>query len=174
MVPGCAGETTSRIGVADRHHRVAQAEHLDARIVEGDLDAEHVAERVDRRLELARHQRDLTQTHGAILLEVGQLNRDGPVAPIRPVWTNPRGIALRFGEGRISGVLAAGLGALSLLAVLCFRYPALLTTRGPARRLPGAAAARRALRRAAARARPSRRSRWRSRGGPRSASRASR
>jgi len=39
-----------------------------------------------------------------------------------------RGIALRFGEGRISGVLAAGLGALSLLAVLCFRYPELLTT----------------------------------------------
>lgn len=38
------------------------------------------------------------------------------------------GIALRFGEGRISGVLATALGALSLLAVLCFRYPALLTT----------------------------------------------
>ena len=42
--------------------------------------------------------------------------------------SDPRGIALRFGEGRISGVLATGLGALSLLAVLCFRYPALLTT----------------------------------------------
>ena len=41
---------------------------------------------------------------------------------------DPAGIALRFGEGRISGVLAVGLGALSLLAVLCFRYPALLTT----------------------------------------------
>lgn len=41
---------------------------------------------------------------------------------------DPRGIALRFGEGRISGVLATSLGALSLLAVLCFRYPALLTT----------------------------------------------
>jgi lathosterol oxidase len=39
-----------------------------------------------------------------------------------------RGIALRFGEGRISGVLAVALGALSLLAVLCFRHPALLTT----------------------------------------------
>jgi lathosterol oxidase len=39
-----------------------------------------------------------------------------------------RGIALRFGEGRISGVLATGLGVLSLLAVLCFRYPAWLTT----------------------------------------------
>jgi lathosterol oxidase len=40
----------------------------------------------------------------------------------------PSGIALRFGEGRISGVVAVSLGALSLLAVLCFRYPALLTT----------------------------------------------
>lgn len=35
---------------------------------------------------------------------------------------------LRFGQGRISGVLAVALGGLSLLAVLCFRYPALLTT----------------------------------------------
>ncbi len=34
----------------------------------------------------------------------------------------------RFGEGRISGVLGVALGALSLLAVLCFRYPELLTT----------------------------------------------
>jgi len=42
--------------------------------------------------------------------------------------TNPQGIALRFGEGRISGVLATGLGGLSLLAVLCFRFPSLLTT----------------------------------------------
>jgi lathosterol oxidase len=42
--------------------------------------------------------------------------------------SDPRGIALRFGEGRISGVLAVSLGALSLLAVLCFRYPSLLTT----------------------------------------------
>jgi lathosterol oxidase len=40
----------------------------------------------------------------------------------------PRGIALRFGEGRISGALATGLGALSLLSVLCFRYPEILTT----------------------------------------------
>jgi lathosterol oxidase len=38
------------------------------------------------------------------------------------------GIALRFGEGRISGVLAVSLGGLSLLAVLCFRHPGLLTT----------------------------------------------
>jgi lathosterol oxidase len=38
------------------------------------------------------------------------------------------GIALRFGEGRISGVIAVALGALCVLAVLCFRYPALLTT----------------------------------------------
>jgi lathosterol oxidase len=38
------------------------------------------------------------------------------------------GIALRFGEGRISGVLAISLGGLSLLAVLCFRHPELLTT----------------------------------------------
>ena len=30
--------------------------------------------------------------------------------------------------GRISGILSLSLGGLSLLAVLCFRYPALLTT----------------------------------------------
>ncbi len=34
----------------------------------------------------------------------------------------------RFGEGRISGVLSVFLGALCVLAVLCFRYPELLTT----------------------------------------------
>jgi len=35
---------------------------------------------------------------------------------------------LRFGEGSISGVIAVALGALSLLAVLCFRFPEWLTT----------------------------------------------
>jgi sterol desaturase/sphingolipid hydroxylase (fatty acid hydroxylase superfamily) len=35
---------------------------------------------------------------------------------------------LRLGEGKISGLLSVALGALSLLAVLCFRYPELLTT----------------------------------------------
>jgi len=34
----------------------------------------------------------------------------------------------RLGEGRLSGALAVALGALSLLAVLCFRFPELLTT----------------------------------------------
>ena len=34
----------------------------------------------------------------------------------------------RLGEGKISGVLSLSLGALSLLAVFCFRYPELLTT----------------------------------------------
>ncbi len=34
----------------------------------------------------------------------------------------------RFGEGKISGVLSVALGALCVLAVLCFRYPELLTT----------------------------------------------
>ena len=33
-----------------------------------------------------------------------------------------------LGDGRLSGTLSLGLGALSLLAVLCFRYPELLTT----------------------------------------------
>ena len=33
-----------------------------------------------------------------------------------------------IGDGRLSGALSLGLGALSLLAVLCFRYPELLTT----------------------------------------------
>jgi hypothetical protein len=37
-------------------------------------------------------------------------------------------LELRFGAGRISGVLSAVLGGLSLLAVLCFRFPELLTT----------------------------------------------
>lgn len=35
---------------------------------------------------------------------------------------------LRLGEGQISGLVSVALGALSLLAVLCFRYPELLTT----------------------------------------------
>jgi len=34
----------------------------------------------------------------------------------------------RFGEGAISGALSVALGGLSLLAVLCFRFPELLTT----------------------------------------------
>ena len=40
----------------------------------------------------------------------------------------PAAQEFRFGEGRISGVLSLALGGLSLLAVLCFRFPALLTT----------------------------------------------
>ena len=35
---------------------------------------------------------------------------------------------MRFGDGRISGSLSVGLGALCVLAVLCFRYPEWLTT----------------------------------------------
>lgn len=34
----------------------------------------------------------------------------------------------RFGSGKISGAISVTLGALCVLAVLCFRYPALLTT----------------------------------------------
>ncbi len=34
----------------------------------------------------------------------------------------------RFGEGRLSGALSLALGALALLAVLCFRFPEWLTT----------------------------------------------
>ncbi len=34
----------------------------------------------------------------------------------------------RLGDGRLSGALALALGGLALLAVLCFRFPALLTT----------------------------------------------
>ncbi len=33
-----------------------------------------------------------------------------------------------FGDGRLSGALSLGLGVLSLFAVLCFRFPELLTT----------------------------------------------
>src|SRR5262245_15564766 len=37
-------------------------------------------------------------------------------------------VEFRLGDGRLSGVLGVALGALSLLAVLCFRFPELLTT----------------------------------------------
>jgi sterol desaturase/sphingolipid hydroxylase (fatty acid hydroxylase superfamily) len=46
--------------------------------------------------------------------------------------TEPREAAgeleFRLGDGRLSGALGVGLGGLSLLAVLCFRFPELLTT----------------------------------------------
>ena len=35
---------------------------------------------------------------------------------------------LKFGEGTISGYLSVALGVLSVLGVLCFRFPDLLTT----------------------------------------------
>jgi len=50
-----------------------------------------------------------------------------PAQPSAPAPPAPEP-EFRFGEGRISGVLSFALGALSLLAVLCFRFPALLTT----------------------------------------------
>ncbi len=37
-------------------------------------------------------------------------------------------VELRFGEGRISGVLAVFLGSCSVIAVLCFHFPEYLTT----------------------------------------------
>jgi lathosterol oxidase len=37
-------------------------------------------------------------------------------------------LEFRLGDGRLSGALGVALGALSLLAVLCFRFPELLTT----------------------------------------------
>ena len=40
----------------------------------------------------------------------------------------PVGHALAFGDGRISGYLSATLGLCALLGVLCFRFPAYLTT----------------------------------------------
>jgi len=36
--------------------------------------------------------------------------------------------AFRFGDGKISGYLSVSLGALSVLGVLCYRYPSYLTT----------------------------------------------
>src|SRR5215813_9734905 len=38
------------------------------------------------------------------------------------------GVEFRLGDGRLSGALGVALGALSLCAVLCFRFPELLTT----------------------------------------------
>ena len=42
--------------------------------------------------------------------------------------TQPAEPELRLGDGRLSGALGVALGALSLFAVLCFRFPELLTT----------------------------------------------
>ena len=58
---------------------------------------------------------------------------DAPVAKAPHVYRKRRVVefrekAFRIGEGRISAYLAVFLGACSLLAVLCYRYPALLTT----------------------------------------------
>jgi hypothetical protein len=53
-------------GLADRQHRVVQAEHRDARIAERTADAEHVAQRGDRSFEIGRRERDLTQPHAAL------------------------------------------------------------------------------------------------------------
>jgi lathosterol oxidase len=50
------------------------------------------------------------------------------MATVKPTRGNAAQPEFRFGEGRISGVLGTTLGALSLLAVLCFRHPELLTT----------------------------------------------
>lgn len=41
---------------------------------------------------------------------------------------SPTRVPVRIGEGRISGVLGVFLGALSVLAVLCFHFPEWLTT----------------------------------------------
>ncbi len=46
----------------------------------------------------------------------------------KPTTSSPDAIPLRLGEGRISGLLAVFLGALSVLAVLCFHFPEYLTT----------------------------------------------
>ena len=46
----------------------------------------------------------------------------------RPLSVPPPGPELRLGDGRLSGALSLGLGLLSLLAVLCFRFPEWLTT----------------------------------------------
>ena len=54
-------------GVAHRHHGVVQTEDADAGIAIRHLDAEHGAEVVDDRLEIARDGGDLTQTHGPLL-----------------------------------------------------------------------------------------------------------
>ena len=37
-------------------------------------------------------------------------------------------VELKFGEGRISGAVSVFLGALSVIAVLCFHFPEYLTT----------------------------------------------
>jgi hypothetical protein len=41
--------------------------------------------------------------------------------------TLPETYTFRWGEGQISGFLSAALGLLGVLAVLCFRFPTLLT-----------------------------------------------
>jgi lathosterol oxidase len=52
---------------------------------------------------------------------------DAPEAGGRAA-TRASGAEFRLGDGRLSGALGIALAGLSLLAVLCFRYPELLTT----------------------------------------------
>ena len=47
--------------VADRHHRVLEAERDDARVPEGRLDAEHGVEVLQHRFELVCNERDLAK-----------------------------------------------------------------------------------------------------------------
>ena len=57
------------------------------------------------------------------------------MSPAPPPDLPESGFALRFGEGRISGILSALLGVMGLGGVLCFHFPWLLTTPDLLRRL---------------------------------------
>jgi sterol desaturase/sphingolipid hydroxylase (fatty acid hydroxylase superfamily) len=61
-------------------------------------------------------------TRALIRAETGCMTAPGKTAP------TDRGPEFVIGDGKLSGALAIGLGALALLAVLCFRFPELLTT----------------------------------------------
>ncbi|MGC4243512.1 MAG: hypothetical protein QM686_14785 [Herbaspirillum sp.] len=57
--------------VADRHDGVVEAEHVDARIVEGDVDAELGLELVDDAVTVAGDEGDLAEAEHAVMLALG-------------------------------------------------------------------------------------------------------
>jgi hypothetical protein len=51
-------------GVADRHHRVSQAELFHPGIIESKVDTQNRAKVIDYRVEVAGHNNELTNSHG--------------------------------------------------------------------------------------------------------------
>ena len=90
---GLHGRHDFEEGVADREHRVREPEERDAGIAEADLEAEHGAEVVDGRLEVARDQRDLAQARSI---------RSAATVQVSPPCSSLREVA---GAARLRGVV---------------------------------------------------------------------